>query len=389
MADSKYDFLVFGADGIQGRIVARELLEKGYKVFLSDLYRIHVPKLMEQFHKKMSAFAYVDLRDFDRAVNVIQKSGAEVVINCAEGDWNLNVYNACFHARVHCIDLGSHTEMTKKQLGMNDDFREVGKTAITGCGSAPGVVNVMLRYAAKKFDSIETIEAGFAWDSNIEKFVVPFSIESILEEFTLPAPYLMNRRWRKEIPNLNNLESRFYRGIGHQKSFLVDHAETVTFYKYFKEKGVRNIRFYAGFPEHSIKVIKTLIDLTFHNKKSVRFNGSNILPDEFLSQMLKRLKMPRGYKEWENLWVSIIGSKDRRKKNILMECLVPTLKEWEEAGCNIDTGMPAAIIGRMIYEGDIEKRGSFAPEGIVPEKLFFKELKKRKMLVYENGERVN
>ncbi len=72
-----------------------------------------------------------------------------------------------------------------------------------------------------------------------------------------------------------------------------------------------------------------------------------------------------------------------------MECIVPPLKGWEDAGCNIDTGMPASIIAQMIFKGIINKPGSYAPEDIVPIEPFFRELRKRKMLVYENGKVIN
>ncbi len=83
------------------------------------------------------------------------------------------------------------------------------------------------------------------------------------------------------------------------------------------------------------------------------------------------------------------GRKDGRKKKILMECVVPPLKGWEDAGCNIDTGMPASIIAQMILKKIITKPGSYAPENIVPVEPFFAELRKRKMLVYENGKVIN
>ena len=72
-----------------------------------------------------------------------------------------------------------------------------------------------------------------------------------------------------------------------------------------------------------------------------------------------------------------------------MECLVPPLKGWEDAGCNIDTGFPASIIAQMIKRGVIKKRGSFAPEAVVPEKPFFAALAKKKLEVYEDGKRIN
>jgi len=72
--------------------------------------------------------------------------------------------------------------MTKVQLELNKDFKNSSLVAITGCGSTPGINNIMIKYPSQFFSEIDTIEAGFAWDSNIKKFVVPFSIESILKK---------------------------------------------------------------------------------------------------------------------------------------------------------------------------------------------------------------
>ncbi|MFH1867198.1 MAG: saccharopine dehydrogenase C-terminal domain-containing protein [Patescibacteria group bacterium] len=382
-----YDFIVLGVDGMQGHIVARDLLEKGYRVLLTDIVKVKTKDLLRRF-RKQSAFVQVDLRDKSRTIGVIQQSGADVVINCAEGDWNLNVYQACLHTRRHVIDLGSRSDMTKDQLRLNKDFQAIGRTAITGCGAVPGIGNVMLAHAAKKLDSIESIEVGFAWDSNIKKFVVPFSIESIMEEYILPAPYYQSGRLRTIKPE-KSVQNRNFRSIGSQKIFMADHSETFTFHHYFKSWGVKNIRFYAGFPKHSEAVIKTLINLTFADKRPIGFLNVKILADKFLVQLLKRLRPPRNYKELENLWVQIDGSSQRRRQRILMECLVPPLKGWEEAGCNIDTGFPAAIMAEMIKYGDISKPGSFAPEAVVPEKQFFKELRKKKLRVYENNKVIN
>lgn len=386
----KYDFIVLGADGMQGKIVSRDLLESGYSVFMADLYKSRVNDLLKKYSATEQAFfTYVDLRDIEMTINIIEKSGSDVVVNCAEGDWNVNVYKACLHTKAHCLDLGSHIEMSKEQLAMDSAFKKIKRTAITGCGSVPGIGNVMLRYAGKKFDSIDSIDVGFAWNSNKKKFVVPFSIESVLEEFTFAAPIMKGGRMMHKKPLATFMVQR-YKSIGYQKSFLVDHPETWTFYHYFKDKGVKNIRFFAGFPYHSLETILSLIELGFMNKKPVKMlKGVEIIPIEFLTQMLKRLRLPRDYKERENLWVDITGRKARKPKKILMECLVPPLEEWKDAGCNIDTGFPASIMARMIKEGELTQRGSFAPEGVVPEKKFFHELRKKKMVVYENGTVIN
>jgi len=382
----KFDFVVLGATGMQGKIVARDLLENGYSVLLCGRNKKRADKILENYKK--TGFEYVDLRDIKNASKVIRNSKADVVVNCAEGDWNLNALKACIAANAHCIDLGSDIWMTKKQLEMHDLLRKKNLISITGCGSVPGVGNIMLNYVSGKFDKINTIEVGFSWNSNIKKFVVPFSIQSIIEEFTEPAQVLENKRWKKKIP-LETVREGYHQTIGRQKEFLVAHPEMYTFYYYFKDKGLRNIRFYAGFPEHSFDKIASLIELGFGSKKEIDFEGMKIKPIDFLTEALKELKYPRGYEEKENLWVDIYGVKNGRKKRILMECVVPTLKGWEDAGSNIDTGMPASIIAQMIKKETIMEKGSFAPEAIVPPELFFKELRKRKMVVMENGKVIN
>ena len=86
--------------------------------------------------------------------SIFKHSGAGTVINCVEGDWNLNILKACIKAKVNCIDLGSEIPMTKDQFALHDTLKRKELISITGCGSVPGIGNVMLNYAAKKFDTI-------------------------------------------------------------------------------------------------------------------------------------------------------------------------------------------------------------------------------------------
>lgn len=385
----KFDFCVIGATGMQGKIVTMDLIKSGYSVLMCGRHKSRAEHILKQY-KKNTGFVFVDLRDRKNTIDVIKKSGSKVVVNCAEGDWNINLLRDCIESGVHSIDLGSDIPMLKKQLALDKTLKKKHLTHITGCGSVPGIGNVMLRYADEKFDKINTIEVGFAWDSNMKVFVVPFSMESILEEFTMEAPYLHNHKI-KVVKPMKSIVNMYHRAIkDNEKEFKVGHhPETYTFHKFAEKKSIKNIVFYAGFPEHSFKVIETLVKLGFANKKPIKFGKIEIKPDEFLTEVLKRLKMPKGYTETENLWVLIKGKQGSKKKKILMECIVPPIRGWEWAGCNIDTGMPASIIAQMIFKGTIKEPGAYSPEFIVPPEPFFKELRKRKMLVYENGKVIN
>jgi saccharopine dehydrogenase-like NADP-dependent oxidoreductase len=382
-----YDFVVLGALGMQGKIVCRDLLEKGYSVLLIDREKPLSRTLLNQY-KQSSTFILADINDTQKIRQIIKRSCADVVVNCAEDDVNLKSLKTCIESGVHCIDLGSTISMTKKQLKMDKALKEKNLIHITGCGSVPGIGNVMLRYASEKLDKIHTVEVGFVWDSNIKEFVVPFSIESVAYEFTHHATILENGKFVKKIP-MQTVEECNHKLIGKQKCFLAEHSEPYTFYHYFAEKGLKNVRFYAGFPDHSFKTIKTIINLGLNKSKKIELKKTKIKPIDFLTAVLRRLDVPQGYKESESLWIRVFGQKDDKDTVIEMECVASTLDGWEDAGCNIDTGIPASIIAQMIKKGIITQRGSFAPEGIVPVMPFFEELAKKQMIVYENNKPIN
>ena len=382
----EYDFLVFGATGMQGKIVVRDLIESNFNVFLSDLYQQELQEASKNYPD--SGYKALNLTDLQAVEDLITKVNPAVVINCAEGDWNLNVYKAALSAGANVIDLGSDIPTTQEQIALDEKFKSKGLTAITGCGSTPGINNIMLNYAIDYFDSIDTVEAGFVWDSNIKKFVVPFSMESIIEEFTEPAFIVDNGEWVKKEP-LDLIERRKFRVISKQKCFFVRHPEVLTFYLYHKDKGLNNIRFYAGFPDHSFDEILNYVNGGISESREVYVDGKGrVALGELTKTLQKTNPPPEGYKEKENLWVVIYGKKDGQDKKSLMECVVKTLPGWEDAGCNIDTGFPASIIGQMILNGSIKEKGSFASGPVVPPELFFVELRKKQMEIYKDGQRL-
>jgi saccharopine dehydrogenase-like NADP-dependent oxidoreductase len=380
------DVLILGGTGMQGRIAARDLLEHGHTIVLADLRKEGIETMLAGLGSM--EFEFIDLRDEAAGIALIKHVDPRVVLNCAEGDWNMNVYRASLTAGKSVLDLGSDIPMTIEQLNLHSAFEQAGLVAITGCGSTPGVNNIMLHHAHQLFDRLDTIEAGFAWDSNIKKFVVPFSIPSIIEEFTFPAAVVENGQIVMKTP-LENIEERTFREIGTQECFPVRHPETHTFYEYNKKDGLSNVRFYAGFPKHSADVIRAFIDTGFGNDQKINVYGQEVSPRDVLTETLRNLPIPDGYREKENLWVHVWGQKEGNPHEILMECIVDTLDGWESAGCNIDTGIPASIMTRMVLDGRIVARGSYPPGRVVPASEFFVELAKYKMKVYENGKELN
>ncbi len=381
----KYDFIIFGGTGFQGKICARDLLEQGYSALLVG----RNPSMIKDILKNPRAsFLKLNLQDEKMIEEIIKKSKADVVINCSEHYFNVPIIRACLKTKRSYTDLGGSKEETEEAFSLENAFKKSKITCITGCGSTPGISNVMTAYGIKDFDSVKEIFLGFAWDSNIKKFVPPYSMNTIFEELT-ESPDLLENGKVIMSDKFRCMGTFNFKGIGKQKVYCIVHSEVYTYPKYFKKYGLKHLHYMAGFPEHSLKVIQTLIDLGFNSKEQIKINGESVSPVDFTTRVLKELDFPKGYKEVENIWVRIKGMKNGKKKESKLECIVRTLKGWEYAGSNIDTGRTIAIISQMIKEGKIREKGVYGPEAVVPQKEFFKELAKRKMYVYHNGRKIN
>lgn len=363
----KYDFCVLGVNGLQGTIVAEKLLSKNYKVIGCDKYNSRTKTLKASSNFKFQKLDITDKLNFSL---FLDNSNSDIVINCCDMHLNTFVYKQCVLHKKHCIDLGSTIPDTKLQLKLNESFKKRNLIGITGCGSVPGIGNVMVKYLFEKFGQFESINMGFAWDSNIKNFVIPFSLKSILEECTQDPIYVQDKQF-VTIKPFEIVKPLELTAVGQQVGFVVHHPETLTLFEKYKNNGLKNIKFFASFPEHSMEKIKFLIDLGFSSHEPIKINDKiEMSPIELLGPITNKLVPPLDYTETETLWVEAF----RENKRVLMECVVPPVKNWEQHGCNIDTGFPAAIIAEYVYNNVMLRYGSFSPEEVIDFKIFLKDL---------------
>ena len=381
----KHDFIVIGANGIQGRITSRDLLENGFRVLLcaTDQYRMD-----HLLGHENADFSPIDLRDLEAARRVLESSVAPVIVNCAIDDFNYDVTKLSLELDRHCIDLDSTESMTYDQFALSPDYKKKGLVGITGCGSTPGISNVMLRHVKPQFDKIHTVKVGFAWDANMERFVTPFSLDTIEWELREKSKMLRNGQFVEKSPE-ECQEVFDHLSIGKRRGYFVKHIEHHTFYEYLKDVGIKNITVYSSFPEHSYRTLKLLSGLGLFSKEPVLVDNRPVRPLDVTAEVLRHLPFPDGYAEKEDIWLKVYGARKGRAKVVEMDAVTETLPNWEEDTCNVDTGMPASIIAQMVLDGRITKRGVFSPEFVVPPAPFFEELGKRGIVVYENHEPIN
>ena len=137
----RYDFAVVGANGMQGKIAARDLLESGYSVLLCATDDYGLEKILE--HEK-AELSLIDIRKKDRLRRVLKNSGARVLLNCSLDDFNFDVTKLALEVGMHYIDLGSEAPMMREQQKLSPDFAAKGLLGISGIGSTLGINNIML-----------------------------------------------------------------------------------------------------------------------------------------------------------------------------------------------------------------------------------------------------
>jgi short subunit dehydrogenase-like uncharacterized protein len=124
---------VFGATGLSGRGVARELVDSGAEVVLVGRDQHKLSSVSESVGGSARTRVVADLAELIRQVHV-EKPG--VVVN-AVGPYSattLPLARACLAAGVHYLDQANELEPVRELLELDGEARRKGVTLVTGAG---------------------------------------------------------------------------------------------------------------------------------------------------------------------------------------------------------------------------------------------------------------
>ena len=243
--------VILGA-GLQGSIALTDLcdpiLSPGEKdITICDYNLPKAQKMADKFGVKA---AMCDVTNHDLLIEKI--SGADIVLNCVQYNWNVDVMRACLEVKAHYIDLGGLFHVTRKQFELHDEFVKAGLTAVLGMGSTPGTMNVMAGYAASKLDTVAEAHAICACGDFTKTNAVigiPYSLLTVMEEHTL-EPYILKDGKLIAVPSGSGQEIiDFPQPIGPVPACYCIHSEPAQFARSFKDKGIKEASFKLSLPE--------------------------------------------------------------------------------------------------------------------------------------------
>jgi lysine 6-dehydrogenase len=297
--------------------------------------------------------------------------GADVVAACVPYRSNLEIMEAALEAGCHYADLGGLYHMTLRQLELDGRFREGGLAAIVGIGCCPGLSNVLARLAADRLDRVESIDILDGAIEEDEGFGVPYSADTIIDEFTAPAMVFEDGRLREVPAGSGAVRWRFPEPIGEMEAVYTLHSEIATLPRTIE--GVRDVRWRLALPTAIADGFRLLVDLGLTGEEPVDTPSGSVVPRDLLRAVLARVPAPGGPpRDVEVLVVQARGTLDGRTATFTAEARYEPQPEGISAGA-FGTAIPIAVATRWMAEGRVEA-GVRPPETALVAEDFVAEL---------------
>ena len=379
--------LVLGGAGAMGRVAVRALTA------YSDVDLVTIADHNEQRAHDVAAAlnsSKIQVRQID--VNNEQRlrellHGADVALSAVDYVFNLPILAACIQEKVHYADLGGLFHTTRKLMQMHAEVEAAGITAILGMGGTPGITNLLARAAVDKLDRVDSIKVQLGCSDTTPSsapLVAPYSIRTILDEFTKQPQVFQDGEWYPQQPLSGQEEMVFPLPVGRATAIYSLHSECATFPLSFRDKGIRYVSFKIAFPSDFMTKLKFLVDLGFGSEEPIDVRGVKVSPREALARLLDMAPVENVEpQDCDVLRIIATGEAGGQQVEITNQVVVLPYRRWGISAGALDTGVPLAIAGRMLAHGEITRRGAFGPEMCVPVEPFFRELARYDMHVTE------
>jgi lysine 6-dehydrogenase len=313
--------------------------------------------------------AGAESRAFDASAGELVTALKDVsaVAACLPYRLNLEVMEAALAAGTHYADLGGLYHVTLKQWELHERFRDAGLSAVMGIGSAPGITNVLARLGVDRLDegsvrSIDMVDGSVDRSESGSGFGVPYSAETILDEFTLPAIVFEDGEVREVPAGSGVIEWEFPEPVGTQPAMYTLHSEPATLPR--TVPGVRDVRWRLALPRPIHDGFAFLVETGLASRDPVMTSAGPVVPREVLVGVLERLAGGDGApNDEETIDVRVAGTREGAPATYRALARIRPSPEGLSAGA-FGTAIPIAITARWLAEGRV-------PEGVHPPETAF------------------
>lgn len=368
-----------------GRITVRTLIEYADidQITIADYNEERARDLATRLASPRLEVRQIDVNDTQRLCSLLR--GADVALTAVDYAHNLPILKACITEKVHYADLGGLFHMSRTLMELNAEAEAAGITAVMGMGGTPGITNMLARLAADELDQVASIKVQLGCVDTTPAsapLVAPYSMRTILDEFTREPQVFQDGQWYPQKPLSGQEELHFPPPVGRATAVYSLHSECATFPVSFRDKGIRHVSFKIAFPTDFLTKLSFLVDLGFASQTPIVLHGASISPREVLIHLIEATPVQDVEPEdCDVLRVVVDGVAGGQRVELTNQVVVLPYRRWGVSAGALDTGTPLAIVGHMLAQGEITRRGTHGPEVCVPGESFFRELARYDMHV--------
>jgi saccharopine dehydrogenase-like NADP-dependent oxidoreductase len=325
--------------------------------------------------------AKVDARDEADIVRLIEASKANIVVNACDPRLNEPIFNACYTAGVHYMDMAMTLSephpsdpynlvgapLGEVQLAADQQWRDKGLLALVGMGVEPGLSNVFAKYAADVlFDTID--EIGVRDGSNLSidglDFAPTFSIWTTIEECLNPPIVWEKERGLFTTDCFSEPEIfHFPSGIGPIECVNVEHEEVLLIPR---EVDCNRVTFKYGLGAEFIDWLKTFAYLGLDSTEKIKVGDARVAPRDMLAALLPNpaeLGHLMHGKTCAGTWVR--GTYDGELREVYLYHVADnetTMRDWGSQAVLWQTAICPVVALELIANGGWEDVGVRGPE---------------------------
>jgi len=373
--------LIIGV-GAQGSTIARRMDEHpGVSGIICADYDIQAAEKLSSSLKKATPLS-LDAKGLNNVIKAAD--GCDLIVNGLPLQYDLIIMEAALAVGASYLDMAGPMEdigfVESYELifsKWHEKFKEKKLTAMIGCGSSPGLANIIARESVDEMDSCDHIGI-YIYEGVWANRYTPFwwSPEVALGDMAYDTFRFENGKIIKDKPFSRPVMMKFS-GID-KEIRMVDHEhdEPVTMGLLADKvlKGVKNVEFKYGGPH--VELSESLYQLGLLSKEPVTVKGTDIVPMDLILQLcppapkfadeIKAILDEGLVMEEGAFLVRVDGTKDAKPLRIDCNVDAPGLAEaFEKSGLSHETyitGQCGSVFVKMLVDEAFTAKGLFVPE---------------------------
>jgi lysine 6-dehydrogenase len=335
--------------GMVGKAIALDLV-KSHDVTCFDLSKDSLEEVQQKDPK--IKIAANDLSDHKQYKDFL--SPFDIVVTAVPGFMGYKTLEAVIEAGKNVVDISFFPE---DALHLHDLAVKRDVTAITDCGVAPGVSNLIIgRYNEEmKIDSFECYVGGLPKERKPPfQYKAPFSPVDVIQEYIRPARLMENGTIVTK-PAMSDREFIHFDEVGELEAFNTDGLRSLIYTMgHIPDMTEKTLRY----PGH-IDIIIAMQQAGFFDTAPLRIKEVDISPLEFTSNLLvNQWKLEPGEEEFTVMRVILRGE----GKTIEYNLFDTYDKTTDTSSMARTTGYTCTAAVNLIANGKFREKGVFPPE---------------------------